>query len=172
MTIPSHLREQQPTPPTPPDFDDELPLPIAIRGHDQRSNLAPPSPKTLTRRLKAISPRVSPASTRPSSRGPVTPIEPSPLSFEDKFDEVTEDGSCTVVISPKSPPEVSGQTPPQLGVKGVNGVNGVNGVDDDLALRESIRSVWRLWKMSRRTDGEEDDREVFLRVAKEVLEMP
>jgi hypothetical protein len=44
--------------------------------------------------------------------------------------------------------------------------------DDDAALRESIRSVYRLWKMSRRSNGEENDGEVFLRVARQVIEMP
>jgi hypothetical protein len=44
--------------------------------------------------------------------------------------------------------------------------------DDEVALRESIRSVYRLWKMSRQSEGEEDDRELFIRVARQVIELP
>ncbi|KZP31265.1 hypothetical protein FIBSPDRAFT_1037716 [Athelia psychrophila] len=173
-TFPPYLHEDEPTPPMS-DRDDDMPLPIAIRGHDRQSNLVPPSPASLTRRLKSISPRLSPASTRPSSRGP-TPIEPSPLSFEDiepsplsfedKSPEATTDGSCTAVISPQSQSAVleSSQPPPPMDGKDV--------VDDDAPLRESIRSVWRLWKMSRRSAGDADNKETFLRVAKEVVEIP
>lgn len=174
--FPSYLRQDEYTSAVP-DHDDERPLPIAMRGHDRNSNLVPPSPSSLTRRLVSISPRISPASTRPSSRGPVTPIEPSPLSFEDKFDESTTDGSCTVVISPQSQPAVlsphmqptaleCAMPPPPSGVKDIESV------DDDAALRESIRSVWRLWKMSRRSDADADNKETFLRVAREVVEIP
>lgn len=157
---PPHLRDQPATPPTPDWDQNQRPLPVPIRGHDQQSNLAPPSPKTLTQRLKSISPRGSPAGTRPSSRGPGTPTEPSPLSTLHSLDGETEDGSSTAVISPQSSPQESNEICPS------------SVADDEITLRESIRSVYRLWKMSRRTDGGEADKEIFMRVAKEVIELP
>ncbi|KAF7966651.1 hypothetical protein HWV62_37541 [Athelia sp. TMB] len=165
--FPSYLHGE-PTP-SMPDLDDEIPLPIAIRGHDRQSNLVPPSPTSISRRLKTISPRISPASTRPSSRGPTTPIEPSPLSFGESFDESMTDGSATVVISPQSQAAV---LEPASQPSHIDMMVDIKGVDDDAALRESIRSVWRLWRMSRRSEGDEDNKETFLRVARQVVEVP
>lgn len=123
-------------------------------------NLEPPSPSNLARRLRSISPREgSQSRSRTSSRGPGTPSEPSFSTVEEKDEDEYEDGTRTVqVISPILHP-----------VAESNGILS-HSVEGDAALKESIRSVWRLWKMSRRVEGGSDDKELFLRVAREVVE--
>jgi hypothetical protein len=86
---------------------------------------------------------------------------------EHKIDEEANSGSHTTVVSPSRV------------IRDLGGISLPNPDSRDVedneqgyALRESMRSVYRLWKMSRRTESSGDDREEFIRVAKEVVGLP
>jgi hypothetical protein len=83
---------------------------------------------------------------------------------EHKINGEAVNGSRTAAITAKSCPlaelNATSSPNPNSGVAKDN--------EEEAALKESIRSVYRLWKMSRRTGGD-DDRDVFLRVTKEVI---
>jgi hypothetical protein len=161
---PPHLRDQPPTTPPTPDYDqNQHPLPIPnphSKIHGKHDNLDPPSPDALTERLRSISPRGSQLS-------PFRPSTPSELLSEPKIDEETNDGSRAAVISLLRPLEELNATSSPRSHLGDGRHH-----EKEVALRESIRSVYRLWKMSARTETDEDDREVFLRIAKEVVGLP
>lgn len=146
---------------TPPTVESPRPLPIPIprsKIFDQQSTLDPPSPGALTRRLRSISPFQARDHSRRSSRGPGETSENSfSITEEGAGLAAADDVTRTAVVSPLVPAqEVDVSFPTE---------------NDDTALKESIRSVWRLWKMSRqnqRSGG--DDKELFLRVTREVVD--
>jgi hypothetical protein len=168
---PPHLRDQQPTTPPTPDYDQNqnpLPIPNPLpKIHDKHNNLGAPSPSTLAARLRSIMPREHGSrSIQPSSLGLVSPSEPLSVESEHKIDRDAEGGSRTTVISPLCHLKELSATSPNSNSRDNNDN------DQGYALRESIRSVYRLWKMSRRTADNEDDREEFIRVAREVVGLP
>lgn len=149
---------------TPPTAESPRPLPIPIprsKIFDQQSTLDPPSPGALTRRLRSISPFQAQDHSRRLSLGPGEISENSFSIAEEGTglapEEAADDGTRTAVVSPMVPAqEVKVSCPTE---------------NDDTALKESIRSVWRLWKMSRQNQGSaRDDKELFLRVAREVVD--
>jgi len=125
--------------------------------HDK---LQPPSADALAERLGSISPRAS--QPFPLSRS--TSSELLPAASEYKINEGNDDGSCTAVISSSLLLERLGAAKKWQSHLGDTGDN-----EKEIALRESIRSVYKLWKMTARTEEGEDDREVFLRVAREAV---
>ena len=143
---------------TPPTVESPRPLPIPIprsKIFDQQSTLDPPSPGALTRRLRSISPFQAQEHSRRSSRGPGETSENGfSITEEGAGLEAAYDVMRTVVASPlASAQEVNVSFP----------------TENDTALKESIRSVWRLWKMTRQSQGSGDDKELFLRVTREVV---
>jgi len=80
------------------------------------------------------------------------------------IDEDAVNGSRVAVMPPKVCPSDKLNTTSSLDHRSWDAKDN----EEEAALKESIRSVYRLWKMSRRTGGE-DDRVVFMRVAKEVV---
>jgi len=158
-----HL-QGQPLTPTTPDYDqNQHPLPIPIprsKIYDKHDKLEPPSPDALTERLKSISPRENQnRSSQPS------PLGSGALELQN-INEETVNGWSTTLLSPAvySPEKQTAPSPGTL-------VWHAKDNEEEVALKESIRSVYRLWKMSRRLSGE-DDRDVFMRVTREAVGLP
>jgi hypothetical protein len=166
LHLPPHLRDQRPSTPPTPDYDqNQRPLPIPnphfmiYKKHDR---LEPPSADALAERLGSISPRQS----QPSSLSRSTSSEFLSEMSEHHIDDGTDDGSRTAAISSSNPLERLGAISLLKSHPG-----DVGGNEKEIALMESIRSVYKLWKMTARTEEGEDDREVFLRVAREAVEL-
>lgn len=167
LHLPPHLRDQRPSTPPTPDYDqNQRPLPIPnpqfmiYKKHDK---LEPPSADALAERLGSISPRRS----QPSSLSRSTSSEFLSEVSQYHIDEETDDGSRTAAISSSNPLERLGAISLLKSHSG-----DVSGNEKEIALMESIRSVYRLWKMTARTEEGEDDRDLFLRVARDAVGLP
>jgi hypothetical protein len=168
MYHPFHL--QPSTPPTPDHDQNQQPLPIPIprsKIHDRHAALEPPSPTALSERLKSITPRGGRSLSRPSSLGPGTPLESPyvpPLEVDGNVADNDAENGLPITLMSSDPRPVESN--------GIPFAHSAANANEEVALRESIRSVYRLWKMSRQSEGDEDDRELFIRVAREVIELP
>lgn len=147
------------------------------------SHLEPPSPNTLTERLNTISPRHSWSPSTPpfldSASDSSTPSPPPEMATKDSA--VFE---LPIRIVSPSPPSSSSMSSLPAVVDAykmeTESARPEPEDDDEDALKESIKSVFRLWKVGRRRgatppaardDGAKDreDKELFLRIVQEVI---
>lgn len=160
------------------------------------------SPRTLSRLLSAVSSRASPTSTPehnsrlPSEHGGFSPsrgnifnfgqdseIPLAPLDLSDtelQLDSLSGQGTLyeqeageSRLPSATSPKTNDSAILRSLGMNGIGG-SSIETMDenDEMALRESLQGVWRLWKSTRQRHASIDDdgeKERFLQVVKEVI---
>lgn len=150
-----------------------IPIPHSLsRVPSTKSPWDPASPQTLARLLADISPRHSPAIV--------------PQTDEEEEDELSPpfESSSSEVLETPSPSNGLGLTDVEPDVAEAHVGNGhvvepelqENEEADDivfdetnLALQDSIRGLYALWKASRRKGNLESDRDAFMRVVEKIL---
>jgi hypothetical protein len=143
----------------------------------------PPSPNTLARRLNDISPRRSNNGTPMvtddegdeedsyfSNGKPVLLLDGNTLVSAPAIKYVN--GISSPHHTPRPPTSLPTSLPSQVPDFRPDTLSHLNPKDVDVdaedILKESIRGVWRLWKNSKHRN-EETDKDVFLKVVKEVV---
>lgn len=147
--------------------DEVLHIPSSFVQHTQSTGSRrsdPASPKDLARRLAEISPRDEPSHIADFEDVEALELSP-PLESDDSSD------ALGLITSAEASP--SGLDEPQ-GVSELDGAVDLGSADaEDLALRQSLKGLYALWKLSRARKGisssEQEDRAAFMKVVDTVI---
>lgn len=178
-----------------------IPISAIPRRPDVHAKWGGASPRTLAHLLSAVSSRASPSSTPAPGSRPLSDYDVdsparqsdygrdsafAPLDHSDAelpLESLSGQGTlfeqdCSEPdggrISPAPSPKANGSARPRLYDTDYVGGSTTYQVEsnDDMALRESLQGVWRLWKATRQrqtTGDDESEKERFLRVVQDVI---
>ncbi|KAH0838320.1 hypothetical protein J3R83DRAFT_6598 [Lanmaoa asiatica] len=150
----------------PPRHDSIIDVPVhAIHSCPPASRLGPPSPDMLAHLLNTISPRKDTCSPVPDD--PYSLQSPSAYSIDPSPEQTLADSELVTPPLPDRHADAAVVSPVAVKVNGVPPPKcrpRPRGEAEDRALTDSIKGLYYLWRVGRKGESEEKDRNVFLRI--------